>query len=166
MFNKISLLRIALLILMLQLTSSSCTILSNGKVNLLLREATHQPEFDPYVIKFEQYYNVISYTPIDFFKGQSNTMGICFAIPGIPYLSKIFINKHFWDTLSYEAKLFLIFHEIAHCEYGLLHKDDMMDNGMCPQSLMNSFDAGEYCHRTYFKHYIKELGDLIGHPVK
>ena len=78
-------------------------------------------------------------------------------------------NLKCWQETSYENREALVFHELAHCLLGRVHRDDFLPNGI-EASIMNSKGSGFYepciyditgnndCNKTYRRtYYIDEL---------
>ncbi len=115
-----------------------------------------EPVFDPYIERFESYYNSPVKSTINFgTKFEGKVIGVCYY----PF-RKIEINKLYWDKASDTEKEMLIFHELGHCE---LHRDHnksfILDNNNneIPESLMYPKMFNPNIYLNYRDYYIMEL---------
>lgn len=77
---------------------------------------------------------------------------------GLPL--QISINRKFWDTVGDLQREQLLFHELAHCLYGLGH-EEAWEEGR-PLSIMHPSLVQERTYATYRLEYHQELRRRIG----
>lgn len=98
---------------------------------------------------------------------------------------EIDIDKKYWNSIPWNYKMALVYHELAHCycyrdhDYGkgklypstfMIELMDILDkyrpptglrDGMmsdnCPMSLMYPYVVGSYCFSRHYSHYVEEM---------
>lgn len=88
-------------------------------------------------------------------KAPSGVIGRCF-----PLTKEIQIDpRYFYSEASEISRKSLIFHEIAHCQCGFGHTNELMKDG-CANSLMHESDVPQYCLKKHWDHYMKDLQEI------
>lgn len=70
--------------------------------------------------------------------------------------SEIQINKEYWGRIPYINKMLLLAHEVAHCEKGCDHTNEVDELG-CPESIMHYQTINSVCIKLNLKKYIEEM---------
>lgn len=117
------------------------------------------PEFEKYVTKFEQEFNVDTFNiPIHFKKLDGAEVGMCYLFQ-FKYWRSIAISKEFWDDASDTEKELLIYHELGHCVMELEHDNTLYNIGLynIHNSIMNEYIIPEVFYINFREHYIEDL---------
>lgn len=76
------------------------------------------------------------------------------------YIRMVLINSNSWNRFGEYTKMWVIFHELAHCTLGLGHNDDMLwdVDKEVPKSMLNSYTfLDESFLSENLIYYLKEL---------
>jgi len=101
---------------------------------------------------------------LKYFIDMTKVIGSCnFVISTLKY--EIDIYEDYWKILSDEQKLFLIAHELKHCECQFFKHINskfsdskvFKQSNTCPMSFMNEKLASQKCIKKHYEVYIKEL---------
>lgn len=113
------------------------------------------PEFEEYVEKFMEIYNIqVAYIDIYFDEQTGSVIGVC-KIRGDE--RDIEVDPVWWGDAGDLDREILIFHELGHCalnQHG--HRDFNLSDG-CAGSIMNTYHIGAYCYEKHYDYYIEEL---------
>lgn len=112
-------------------------------------------------IVFQKYLDQLplsSHTPIVFEDKTNNIAGTCTSWSD--GYSEIQIDRTYWNKINDMLRLELLAHEIGHCDYGLMHNDNLKPNG-CPVSVMYSTNFNEIngvnCFENDFNYYMEQF---------
>lgn len=135
-------------------------IFLSGCAGLIPRFGIHE-DFKPYADEFQLYYgkelkSSISYA--DYIGDTPEVIGACYR-----FTRNILVLRSFWEKATHNEKLFLIFHELGHCELNRGHYDGSTlieisgTKFIMPVSIMNTyaFDMSDYPEVKQY--YINEL---------
>jgi len=114
-------------------------------------------DLKPYVQLFEYTagkkvnYSVHFYNESDDGSGKkAGVVGMCVKVT--KSLRYVTLDAQKWKYLSSTRKIFLVFHELAHCSLDLPHNEDMISK-WCPRYLMNPYLVDPFCGRIYGMNY-------------
>lgn len=131
-----------ILISVLFLTNPSCALKSVKGID---------PKLKPYVQDFEMLHNKPVRVNIGFEILPDEIVGLCNHIT-----NTIYIDTHYFEYISYERKLILMYHELGHCVLKRGHvKTKFMDG--CPTSLMYHEVLNDTCTKKYLDYYLMEI---------
>jgi Putative phage metallopeptidase len=123
------------------------------------RRKPSTPEFEKYVTKFEQEFNIDTFgIPVHFKEMEGTEVGVCYYFH-IKYWRSIGIKKEYWESVSDVDREILMYHELGHCVMGLEHDDTLFDVGPfnINNSLMNSYTIPDVFYINFRQHYIDDL---------
>lgn len=137
-------------LVLLSLMLSGC-----GKGFKAINHGHVDPEFEQYVDKFLEIYNIpVIYVDLYFNEQTGNVIGVC-KIKGND--KNVEIDPEWWYRASDLDREILIFHELGHCVLGQHeHRDYTLSDG-CPGSIMDEYHIGAYCYDKHYDYYIEEM---------
>lgn len=128
-----------------------------------------ETEFQPFVIEFEQAYNVKVNVGIvfnDSLAKDQGISGVCHSYNTNNIHNWIEIDTNYWNYSNYYGKQQLIYHELGHCVLGLQHDNRLGTIGIytnIPLSIMYYRSMGNNIYYSiYNEYYITHLGDNYG----
>lgn len=104
------------------------------------------------VKEFEKITNRKTNSTLRFADLKGKTIGICFY--GV---KQIYLDKTYYDRASEIERKALIFHELGHCECLSGHVEEESPMTFCPKSIMYPSASSEWCYRTRWQSYMKDL---------
>lgn len=131
-----------LLISTIFLTNPSCALKSIDGIDQDLK---------PFVQDFERLYGKPVNTNIGFEILPDKVVGLCNHIT-----NTVYIDKYYFEFISYERRLILMYHELGHCVLKRSHKETKFEDG-CPTSLMYPEVLNDTCVKKYLDYYLLEI---------
>lgn len=142
---------------MLKIKVSNVLLTTFVLLGLFLPMQTEK-QYDTYVTQFEKDIgiktkSVITTTNQILFQ-KKNTVGVCYLGFKQINIDKKYLDKNRNDYLEIKST---IYHELAHCECGIIKHDDVELSDGCPASIMNTNVIPNVCLRRYWTQYVKRL---------
>jgi hypothetical protein len=126
-------------------------VLVSIMANLTPRYEDQNPAFKTYIELFEFYYGKKTTSGMQFRELDEGIVGTCYH-----GTKSIAISPEYWKYALESEKIVLIFHELAHCELGRDHLEDIFTDG-CPQSILYPSVLSRYCFDKHQLHYFNEV---------
>jgi hypothetical protein len=108
-------------------------------------------KIEPFVAMFEQNYGQKVDVGIGFGSFPDTVVGLCNHVT-----NSITLDKEYWDVISYQKKLILVYHELGHCTLMRRHIDKRFEDG-CPISIMHPEILPDVCINRYLDYYLLEI---------
>lgn len=117
--------------------------------------AVTDPVFNTYIDFYEKEYNrKVTDIPIKFSKLEGTEVGNC--IIRFNTWKEINIKKEYWDWASDKERLFLIIHELGHCDMLKEHNNILLSDG-CYGSIMNQTVSNRSCVEKHYRYLLDEM---------
>lgn len=91
---------------------------------------------------------------INFGQQGDKILGTCYY-----YRKEIILDKKKWNLMSYNGKILLLAHEIAHCQKKIKHINGL-DKWGCALHFMHWQDTGYFCNKYKFKQYVRQMKEI------
>jgi len=123
---------------------------------LFLCSCGNTPDIEPFVIEFENYYDVQVMVDFEFSDDLgSNTFGLCDIHEGNPFIQ---INRDRWCESTDILRVVLVYHELGHCHFGLNHNHSMLSNGNPVSYMWSDLSPAAFRDPSLVQYYKEELG--------
>jgi hypothetical protein len=108
-------------------------------------------KIEPFVSMFEQDYGHKVDIGIGFGRFSDSVVGLCNHIT-----NSITLDKEYWNVISYQKQLVLVYHELGHCILMRNHTSAIFKDG-CPTSIMYPEILSDFCIGKYLNYYLLEI---------
>jgi hypothetical protein len=116
------------------------------------------PAFLPYLQAFHRQYSAdILDTEIEFVSMFPTNNELAQCEMGFDHVE---VRRDYWEMLSETSRKVLIFHELGHCIFNRIHRNDVYDDN-CPKSIMSTYLMSDSCYNAHSQDLLKELPNYI-----